>query len=52
MSSETENPLGPPPWLNAPPVEAYPYEDTHDLRVGPDLLDLVLAAGRVTACTQ
>ncbi|MFI5932605.1 FABP family protein [Actinoplanes sp. NPDC051494] len=37
MSSETENPLGPPPWLNAPPVEAYPYEDTHDLRVGPDL---------------
>ena len=37
MSSETENPLGPPPWLNAPPVEAYPYEDTHDLRQGPDL---------------
>jgi hypothetical protein len=34
---ETENPLGPPPWLNAPPVEAYPYEDTHDLRSGPDL---------------
>jgi hypothetical protein len=32
-----DNPLGPPPWLNAPPVEAYPYEDTHDLRVGPDL---------------
>jgi hypothetical protein len=32
-----ENPLGPPPWLNAPPVEAYPYEDTHDLRTGPDL---------------
>ncbi|WP_412753883.1 FABP family protein [Krasilnikovia sp. M28-CT-15] len=32
-----ENPLGPPPWLNAPPVEAYPYEDTHDLRAGPDL---------------
>ena len=37
MSSETDNPLGPPPWLNAPPVEAYPYEDTHDLRTGPDL---------------
>ncbi len=37
MSSETENPLGPPPWLNAPPVEDYPYEDTHDLRQGPDL---------------
>lgn len=35
--SETDNPLGPPPWLNAPPVEPYPYEDTHDLRVGPDL---------------
>jgi hypothetical protein len=34
---ETENPLGPPPWLNAPPVERYPYEDTHDLRKGPDL---------------
>ncbi|GGK82669.1 UPF0678 fatty acid-binding protein-like protein [Mangrovihabitans endophyticus] len=40
MSSETENaenPLGPPPWLNAPPVSPYPYEDTHDLRKGPDL---------------
>ena len=37
MSSETENPLGPPPWMNAPPVEPYPYEDTHDLRKGPDL---------------
>jgi hypothetical protein len=37
VSSETENPLGPPPWLNAPPVEAYPFEDTHDLRKGPDL---------------
>ena len=37
MSDETENPLGPPPWLNAPPVEAYPYEETHDLRQGPDL---------------
>jgi hypothetical protein len=37
VSSETDNPLGPPPWLNAPPVERYPYEDTHDLRKGPDL---------------
>ena len=37
MSSDTENPLGPPPWMNAPPVEPYPYEDTHDLRKGPDL---------------
>ncbi|GAA0483076.1 UPF0678 fatty acid-binding protein-like protein [Paractinoplanes deccanensis] len=33
----SENPLGPPPWLNAPPVDSYPYEDTHDLRSGPDL---------------
>jgi hypothetical protein len=32
-----ENPLGPPPWLNAPPVDPYPYEESHDLRVGPDL---------------
>jgi hypothetical protein len=35
--SEEENPLGPPPWLNAPPVEPYPFEETHDLRHGPDL---------------
>ena len=35
--STTENPLGPPPWLNAPPVSPYPFEDTHDLRQGPDL---------------
>lgn len=26
-----------PPWLNAPPVDPYPFEDSHDLRVGPDL---------------
>lgn len=32
-----DNPLGPPPWLNAPPVDPYPYAETHDLRVGPDL---------------
>lgn len=37
MSDEPDNPLGPPPWLNAPPVEPYPYEDTHDLRKGADL---------------
>jgi hypothetical protein len=37
LVSTTDNPLGPPPWLNAPPVEPYPYEDTHDLRKGPDL---------------
>jgi hypothetical protein len=35
--STTESPIGPPPWLNAPPVDPYPYEDTHDLRQGPDL---------------
>jgi len=32
----TENPMQP-PWLDAPPVDPYPYEETHDLRVGPDL---------------
>jgi hypothetical protein len=37
VSVDSDNPLGPPPWLNAPPVERYPYEDTHDLRQGPDL---------------
>ncbi|GLY08002.1 MULTISPECIES: FABP family protein [Actinoplanes] len=37
MTGEQDNPLGPPPWLNAPAVDGYPYEDTHDLRVGPDL---------------
>jgi len=26
-----------PPWLNAPPVEAYPFEETYDLRSGPKL---------------
>lgn len=26
-----------PPWLDAPPVPEYPFEETHDLRVGPDL---------------
>jgi hypothetical protein len=26
-----------PPWLNAPPVEAYPFEETYDLRTGPPL---------------
>lgn len=37
MTSESESSLGPPPWLNAPPVGPYPYEDTFDLRKGPDL---------------
>ncbi|WP_213453759.1 FABP family protein [Rhizomonospora bruguierae] len=32
-----DNPMRPPPWLNAPPVEPYPYEETYDLRTGPDL---------------
>jgi hypothetical protein len=31
-----ENPMQP-PWLNAPPVEPYPFEETYDLRSGPDL---------------
>jgi hypothetical protein len=26
-----------PPWLNAPPVPPYPFEETYDLRSGPDL---------------
>jgi hypothetical protein len=39
----TDNPLGPPPWLNAPPVDPYPFEDTHDLRRGPDLHPALLA---------
>jgi hypothetical protein len=43
VSSETENPLGPPPWLNAPPVEPYPYEETYDLRSGPDLHPALLS---------
>ena len=37
MSTSEDNPLGPPPWLNAPPVDEYPYEETFDLRKGPDL---------------
>jgi hypothetical protein len=39
----TDNPLGPPPWLNAPPVDPYPFGDTHDLRTGPDLHPTLLA---------
>jgi hypothetical protein len=39
----TDNPLGPPPWLNAPPVDPYPFEDTYDLRKGPDLHHALLA---------
>ena len=33
----TEKPIAVPPWLNAPPAPDYPYEETHDLRHGPDL---------------
>lgn len=36
-STSPDNPMAPPPWLNAPPVEPYPFEETYDLRVGPDL---------------
>lgn len=28
---------GRPPWLDAPLVEPYPFDESHDLRVGPDL---------------
>ncbi|MBE1486712.1 FABP family protein [Plantactinospora soyae] len=35
--SDSDNPVAPPPWLNAPPVDPYPYEETYDLRKGPDL---------------
>ena len=33
----TENPIAVPPWLNAPPAPEYPYEESHDLRHGPEL---------------
>ncbi|MEE6259308.1 FABP family protein [Plantactinospora sonchi] len=33
----SDNPIQPPPWLNAPPVDPYPYEETYDLRTGPAL---------------
>ena len=31
------DPDGRPPWLDAPVPDPYPYEETHDLRTGPDL---------------
>jgi hypothetical protein len=31
------DPTGRPPWLDAPVPGPYPYEETHDLRTGPDL---------------
>ena len=34
MSSSSEVP---PPWAGLAPVGPYPYEETHDLRTGPDL---------------
>jgi len=33
----SDNPFGPPPWLNAPPVDPYPFEETYDVRTGPQL---------------
>jgi hypothetical protein len=33
----SDTPIQPPPWLNAPPVDPYPYEETYDLRTGPKL---------------
>jgi hypothetical protein len=33
MVSESVNPV----WMGETPVEAYPFEETHDLRTGPDL---------------
>jgi hypothetical protein len=33
----TEPPFEAPPWLDAPPVSPSPYQDSHDLRTGPDL---------------
>jgi len=38
MTGENGGPdIGRPPWLDAPVPDPYPYEETHDLRVGPDL---------------
>jgi hypothetical protein len=37
VSTPTDSPIEPPPWLNAPPVDPYPFEESHDLRVGPPL---------------
>lgn len=33
----TEGTPGRPPWLDAALVDPYPFEETHDLRTGPDL---------------
>jgi hypothetical protein len=44
MSTESDNPLQPaPPWRDVPEVDQYPFEDTHDLRHGPDLHKDLLA---------
>src|SRR5262245_7903735 len=37
MTSDALPDAGRPPWLDAPVPDPYPYEETHDLRVGPDL---------------
>jgi hypothetical protein len=34
---DSADPTGRPPWLDAPVPDKYPYEETHDLRTGPDL---------------
>jgi len=36
VRSDAEDPTRP-PWLDAPPVDPYPFEESHDLRVGPKL---------------
>ncbi|MPZ28321.1 MAG: DUF1794 domain-containing protein [Micromonosporaceae bacterium] len=36
MTTPTE-PTTEPPWRDAPPVEPYPYQDSHDPGTGPDL---------------
>jgi hypothetical protein len=36
-SGDSVDPTGRPPWLDAPVPGPYPFEETHDLRVGPDL---------------
>ena len=43
MSNPTTDNSIEPPWHNAPPVDPYPFEETYDLRVGPDLPPALLA---------
>ena len=37
MTGEAGPDAGRPPWMDAPVPDPYPYEETHDLRAGPDL---------------